>query len=118
MWQSIQRLRSAGTTSGIQYNLPTCRNTVQLGGACGSSNPIRGTCCPIGLSCEQAQGKHTHTCVESTQLSWDFAPPACTTKLHPNVKCGRACASSHLLSCDSRPLSSDLTLRYLCVPCP
>ena len=94
---AIHFLPCAGTTSGIQYNLPTCRNTVQLGHACGSSNPVSDTCCPIGLSCERAHGKQAYTCVEGGQLSWDFAPPTCTTLLHPNEKCGMTC--THLYSC-------------------
>ena len=77
----------AGTTSGIQYNLPTCLNTVQLGETCGSDNSIKGTCCPIGLSCMRPHGRSKYTCMEGDQLSWDFAPPTCNQHLHPNDKC-------------------------------
>ena len=78
----------AATTSGIQYNLPSCRNTVQQSDVCGSSNPIAGTCCPIGMSCSQSPRNSTFVCMESSNLSWDFAPPSCTQRLHPSDTCG------------------------------
>lgn len=90
-------LQCAGTTSGILYNLPNCRTTVQPGDTCGSSCSIPDTCCPIGFSCDHVPGNNTYVCMESpdTQLSWDFAPPNCNHHLHPNDMCGKQVQSSY-----------------------
>ena len=61
---------------------------MQQGDVCGTSNTIAGTCCPIGMSCSQPSGNSTFVCMESSNLSWDFAPPSCTQQLHPSDTCG------------------------------
>ena len=82
----------AGISSGIQYNLPGCLNTVQPGATCGQSTAVSSTCCPIGFDCTTPSDGGTSVCtVSSGQPSFSFAPPTCLSHLHPDQQCGMHC---------------------------
>ena len=81
---------NVGITSGIQYNLPGCLNTVQPGAACGQSTAVSSTCCPIGFDCSTPSDGGTSVCtIASGPPAYSFAPPTCLDHLHPDQQCGK-----------------------------
>ncbi len=82
-------LHCVGITSGIQYNLPSCLNTVTPGASCGESTGISGTCCPIGFSCSSPANSGTPFCEANSPPSYSFAGPTCRVLLSIGQPCGK-----------------------------
>ena len=85
---AIRLFHCVGITSGIQYNLPNCLNTVQPGASCGESTGISGTCCPIGFSCNSPADGGTPFCEANISPSYSFAGPSCRILLPIGQPCG------------------------------
>lgn len=85
---AIHLLHCVGITSGIQYNLPSCLNTVPPGASCGESTGISGTCCPIGFSCNSPADGGTPFCEANSPPSYNFAGPTCRILLPIGQPCG------------------------------
>ncbi len=88
----------AGTTSGFQYNLPSCFQTFEPFEQCGVEVPVPGSCCPIGFSCMPHPDEGILKCTENTNATFNFAPSSCALKLPFGEPCGALTRPSFSLS--------------------